>query len=95
MNKTKKITIAKRIALTAIAGIALGGMYAAYQSPNGQVNFTDNAIAKTVTSTYKATETAAVRGWEATENFFVSHFFQKEGETTAQAKARLQQNNNK
>ncbi|EHJ51550.1 hypothetical protein [Streptococcus macacae] len=88
MKKSTKIAIA-----AALTTVALAGMYAAYKAPNGQVNFTDNAVAKTITSAYQATENAAVTGWEKTEDFFVSKFFAKDGESTQEAKERLQTKN--
>lgn len=84
MKKSLKIAIA-----TTLSTIALTGMYAAYKT-DGQINFTDNAVAKTITSAYQATENAAVTGWEKTENFFVSKLFAKDGESTQEAKERLQ-----
>ncbi|EHJ52407.1 hypothetical protein [Streptococcus macacae] len=43
---------------------------------------------------YKKTESAAIKGWKKTENFFVGKFFKKNGETTQEAKERLQKNDN-
>lgn len=89
MKKSIKITIA-----AALTTVALTGMYAAYKAPNGQVNFTDNAVAKTITSAYQTTENAAVIGWEKTEDFFVNKLFAKDGESTQEAKQRLQEKSN-
>lgn len=89
MKKSTKTTIT-----AAIAAVALAGMYASYTT-NGDIDFTDNVVAKVVTSAYKASENAAVNGWKATENFFVSTLFQQEGETVQETKVRLQENKDK
>lgn len=68
MKKSIKIAIA-----AALTTVALAGFYAAYKESKGEVDFTDNAIARKLSKSYQKTEEAAENAWKKTENFFVQN----------------------